>query len=88
MGYLHFYRILLEEADWRLAQALRTLASPAALPVLVHCIHGKDRTGLVAALLLRLLGVDRETVVRDYAVSESLLRDGRENRRLLGIEGE
>jgi protein-tyrosine phosphatase len=40
---------------------------------LFHCTGGKDRTGVVAAVLLRTLGVDDETIVADYAVSEKYL---------------
>jgi protein-tyrosine phosphatase len=42
--------------------------------VLYHCNSGQDRTGLVTALLLDLAGVDRPTIVRDYAVSSHYLR--------------
>ena len=38
-------------------------------PVLWHCTAGKDRTGLAAAILLRLLGVRQEAVVKDYLLS-------------------
>ncbi|OLT16107.1 hypothetical protein BJF78_15260 [Pseudonocardia sp. CNS-139] len=38
----------------------------AGRPVLLHCAAGKDRTGLVTALLLRLLGVDDDEIVADY----------------------
>jgi protein-tyrosine phosphatase len=37
--------------------------------VVVHCTGGKDRTGMVAALLLSCLGVDRHTVLDDYELS-------------------
>jgi protein-tyrosine phosphatase len=43
------------------------LASPGALPAIVHCAGGKDRTGLTVALLLSALGVDRDTVLDEYA---------------------
>lgn len=39
------------------------------LPLLVHCTAGKDRTGLAVALLLLLLGVDEDTVLNDYTLS-------------------
>ncbi|WP_062132248.1 tyrosine-protein phosphatase [Demequina aestuarii] len=39
-------------------------------PVLVHCSAGKDRTGIVAALTLRLLGVERDRVVADYVLTQ------------------
>ena len=39
------------------------------LPALIHCTAGKDRTGLVVALLLLTLGVTEETVLADYTLS-------------------
>src|SRR5439155_1645897 len=41
--------------------------------VLFHCAGGKDRTGLIAALLLRLAGASRDDIGEDYAVSEANL---------------
>src|SRR5204863_3881335 len=41
--------------------------------VLVHCHGGKDRTGIVVALLLSLVGVSRETIAQDFALSEAML---------------
>jgi protein tyrosine/serine phosphatase len=41
--------------------------------VVVHCAGGKDRTGLVSALLLRLAGVDLAVIAADYALSEENL---------------
>lgn len=38
-------------------------------PVAVHCTGGKDRTGVVTALVLAVLGVDEETIAADYARS-------------------
>lgn len=38
-------------------------------PVLYHCSAGKDRTGIFTALLLSFLGVERETVIQDYLLS-------------------
>jgi protein-tyrosine phosphatase len=44
--------------------------------VLFHCAGGKDRTGMLAALLLRLAGVPLEAVDEDYVRSEARLRLG------------
>ncbi len=44
--------------------------------VLFHCAAGKDRTGMVAAILLDLAGVDRETIVHNYAISAKYLHPG------------
>lgn len=41
------------------------------IPLAFNCSAGKDRTGIAAALLLTALGVPRETVVADYALSET-----------------
>ena len=49
--------------------ALRVIADPADAPVVVHCVAGKDRTGVVCALTLSLLGVDDAVVADDYALS-------------------
>jgi protein-tyrosine phosphatase len=51
-------------------QAFAAVASAPSGGVLVHCMAGKDRTGLVSALLLRVAGVSIEHVAADYAVSE------------------
>ena len=48
--------------------------SQADGPVLFHCAAGLDRTGVVSALLLRLLGVSREDVLADYRLSEQIGR--------------
>ncbi len=50
-------------------QAVRHLAAPDAGPALVHCAAGKDRTGTLVALVLDAVGVEREAVVDDYAIS-------------------
>ncbi len=45
---------------------MRGLSDPGLTPAVFHCHGGKDRTGLVAAVLLLALGVDRDTVLDDY----------------------
>ena len=49
--------------------AIAALAEPDALPAMFHCSAGKDRTGVLAAVVLGLLGVPDETIVADYALS-------------------
>lgn len=65
-----FYRELLERCGPRFAEAVAAVGGAPAGGVLVHCTAGKDRTGLVAGLLLRLAGVGLTEVGADYAVSE------------------
>jgi protein-tyrosine phosphatase len=64
------YHGLLAHAAPAIGRLVETLAAPGALPAVFHCTAGKDRTGLVAALLLRALGVDRETVLDDFELTD------------------
>ena len=48
---------------------LTSFASEGGLPAVFHCHAGKDRTGIVAALVLLAVGVDRETVLDDYELT-------------------
>lgn len=45
------------------------LANPNAYPILFHCSAGKDRTGILAAVLLEQLGASRKTILDDYLQS-------------------
>jgi protein-tyrosine phosphatase len=63
------YRQLAVSGATTLRVAINTLAAPRTLPVVFHCSAGKDRTGVLAALVLRLLGVPADTVAEEYALS-------------------
>jgi protein-tyrosine phosphatase len=63
------YTEMLDDATPQIVGALTALAAPDARPAVFHCTAGKDRTGLLSALVLSLLGVPEETVVADYALS-------------------
>jgi protein-tyrosine phosphatase len=63
------YQEMLRDAGDAFVEVLRILAAPDALPAVFHCTAGKDRTGVLSALVLSLLGVDEEIVVADYALS-------------------
>jgi protein-tyrosine phosphatase len=52
-----------------LTEALTTAADPVNQPVVFHCAAGKDRTGVLAALILDILGVDRSAIVEDYTIT-------------------
>ncbi|MFH8381879.1 tyrosine-protein phosphatase [Kitasatospora sp. NPDC018058] len=60
-----FYVLLAESAPEAVTAAVEAAARPGA--VLLHCAAGKDRTGLLTALLLDLLGVPADLIVADYA---------------------
>jgi protein tyrosine/serine phosphatase len=68
------YVLFLEHFKANVATAIRAVANAPEGGVVVHCMGGKDRTGLVTALLLELAGVDKEQIAADYALSEERLR--------------
>ncbi len=74
--YLEILRICGPE----IAAVLEVLAAPDALPALVHCSAGKDRTGLVIGLLLSVLGVPDEAVAQDYGITETVWTDSERER--------
>jgi len=69
------YQGYLEIGAENLRAAFDAFASPEAFPAVVHCTAGKDRTGVVVGLVLDLLGVDAETIVADYALSNAAMPD-------------
>lgn len=62
----------LDECQDNIGQVLRTIAAAGPGGVYFHCTAGKDRTGIIAALLLSNAGVPREVVVAEYALTAQL----------------
>ena len=54
-----------------LPRVIALIAAMAGRPTVFHCAAGKDRTGLVAAIVLRLLGVEDTVIVADYLASRA-----------------
>jgi len=69
------YRLIVDTRQAQLVGILEALSTPGALPAVVNCTAGKDRTGVVIAAILSLLGVPSETIVEDFAASGPLLAD-------------
>jgi protein tyrosine/serine phosphatase len=69
-----FYLTFLEHFRENAAAGIRAVAGAAEGGVVVHCVAGKDRTGLLCAFLLDLAGVPEDAIAADYAVSEERLR--------------
>lgn len=72
---LEGYRTWFDLRQDQFRETLATLSRPAALPALFHCVGGKDRTGLVSALVLGLAQVPAEVIAEDYALSARYLID-------------
>ena len=51
------------------------LAQEEGTGILYHCSSGKDRTGSATAIILTLLGVDRDTIIEDFALTNEVLRE-------------
>ena len=68
------YRYILDMAQPAIGAVMQRLAANKKGGSLFNCSHGKDRTGLISALLLALAGVSHEHIVHDYKISEILLK--------------
>jgi protein-tyrosine phosphatase len=64
----HYVLVLMERAE-PLVKLLRDLTQPGTLPAVLHCEAGCDRTGVVTALILGLLGVPDDAICTDYALT-------------------
>jgi len=69
------YKDMLDRFQHRVVEVMKTIADAPPGGVLVHCMGGKDRTGLISALLLDLVGVPRDVIGADYALTAECLKE-------------
>jgi protein-tyrosine phosphatase len=82
------------DADESIATAFHLLGDRDAYPIYFHCTYGRDRTGVLAALILLALGASPDAIMREYSLSKasvgatppSLMAVLREVERRGGIE--
>ncbi|KHO00442.1 Protein-tyrosine/Dual-specificity phosphatase [Metarhizium album ARSEF 1941] len=89
-GFVSAYRGILSAGGRRaFAPILRHLAQDHPTPCLVHCTAGKDRTGLVCAIVLSLCGVDDDTIACEYALTDQGLAPLKKGimQRLMSADG-
>ncbi len=67
--YTAIYLWILRNAGEQIAHALATLATGDDLPAVVHCSAGKDRTGILSALVLGILNVSEKEIIEDYTTT-------------------
>jgi protein-tyrosine phosphatase len=71
--YLYFFR---HQAYGRqVVKALEIIAEPANHPLVFHCAAGKDRTGVLAAATLSVLGVPDEDIIKDYTLTTPFMKE-------------
>jgi len=63
------YWLIISESSAKLGSAFELATRADTLPMLVHCTHGKDRTGVLIALMLLAVGVSEDEVIDDYVRS-------------------
>lgn len=72
---LDTYRGSVDRNGRAIAAGVTAVAAAPPGGVLVHCLAGKDRTGILIALVLRAVGVGAEAVVADYSLSAGCLTE-------------
>src|SRR4030095_5856971 len=75
MGAIYLYRISEQPFGKRLVDALEIIAERDNHPLVFHCTAGKDRTGVLAAMVLAAMSIADEDVVDDYTLSAAFMRD-------------
>jgi protein-tyrosine phosphatase len=71
---IHYKKFVNDHAtEYR--RVFEIIFSKDSLPLLMHCASGKDRTGFAAAAVLLAVGVPREIIVKDYAMTNDFRRD-------------
>lgn len=79
LAYFHFpmankyekYDTCQKEVRYWLNEIVQVLENPnLEYPILIHCLSGKDRTGIVVAAILLILGIDKEVIIEEYLLSD------------------
>ena len=68
------YGAILASGSKAITSAIDVLCDPASYPLVYHCYVGKDRTGILSAVVLDALGVAHDDIVADYVLSEDAMR--------------
>lgn len=65
------YRLIASKWPDRFVRVVEMLSRQETLPAVFHCAAGKDRTGMTAALIYSILGVEREVIIADYVLTDA-----------------
>ena len=69
------YQWIIENSGGLIAEAVTTIARKKGRAAVFHCSAGKDRTGIIAAMVLGVLGVNQEIVMADYLLTNEVVVD-------------
>jgi len=85
-----FYLNIINAKNFKkqITAALEIIARPKSHPLAFHCAIGKDRTGILSAILLSILGVDDATIIEDYTLSGPPVKKMREEMKIVPPEQE
>ncbi|PRP88486.1 hypothetical protein PROFUN_03203 [Planoprotostelium fungivorum] len=67
------YRLILKTSWKNILRTLDILSDPSVYPVVIHCTQGKDRTGMIASLIMHICQVPEQIISEDYTKSEKEL---------------
>lgn len=70
MGVNKMYREFATYCQGEILAAMMVFANPENYPIEVHCTQGKDRTGIVSALIMTIAGVPQDIIVNDYTKTQ------------------
>jgi protein-tyrosine phosphatase len=68
-GEVYSYLVRQSRFGQDIIEALQIIADPDNLPLVFHCNAGKDRSGVVAAVVLSAIGVADEDIIKDYTMT-------------------
>jgi protein-tyrosine phosphatase len=74
MDIVGHYVALLEGSAANIVTAARVFADDVSGSAIFHCAAGKDRTGVLAAVVLDAVGVGREAIIADYALTAQRMK--------------
>jgi protein-tyrosine phosphatase len=75
MGEVYLYRIRHREFGQQVIEALQIIAQPDNHPLIFHCGAGKDRTGILAAILLSVLGISENDIIEDFTLTSLYMNE-------------
>jgi protein-tyrosine phosphatase len=73
------YVMIAEEGPPSYQKLMEVVLDQSNWPILIHCNAGKDRAGIAVTLILEALGVDRETIMEEFLLTNEIGRSGKKS---------